>query len=171
MSKLKTKTLGFLAVGLLAGPLAANAAYLYTFSDDRATPTASMSVVSSNFLTVTGPIDFSSQTASGLTFVSAALTVCYGPATFMFLTAAYSSLTSCSIVYDPSEATLIYSTFAAVPRATGDFTATSFGGPLSLRYLRITQTPEITETPEPGTLALLGLGLAGLGLSRRRKAN
>jgi hypothetical protein len=44
------------------------------------------------------------------------------------------------------------------------------GNGLDFSHLTVFVRGERTEVPEPGTLALLGLGLVGFGLARRRKS-
>jgi hypothetical protein len=75
-------------------------------------------------------------------------------ASFTVTGAAFAGFTEAQI------ASAIFLRFLNVPLQAGS-------GGADVAVYGLTPTP----VPEPGTLALLGVGLAGLGLSRRRKAN
>jgi hypothetical protein len=59
----------------------------------------------------------------------------------------------------------------------GDYTDVAYytpnnasGGPAGLSHMSFYNSGDDFQVPEPGTMALLGLGLLGIGLARRRKA-
>lgn len=202
---MKTKILGLMAVGLLAGPMTANAVYVVSavetggavvFTGSGSLNTEAWRAPGSPTNRVGGLLPSGSD--PGLLLGSNAPVPVgdyyygsnfAGPTSFgMGTSFAYSSsgtgdYVGIAPVYTAlfvpfgyisgnplaGSSTFDASTFASLGLTTGvyvwtwgqDATADSF-------MLRI--GADATDVPEPGTLALFGLGFAGLGFMRRRKA-
>lgn len=158
---MKSKILGLLATVLLIGPTTAGA-ISFTFADDSlsvALPsTGYVDITFSGTLTFGAGEAFASAAGVGIPCLSGG-SPCLGVG---WIDSSSAGMADRFTVRVPSASALgVYSGIVSFWSNIGTDTGAV---PFTLEVF------DASAVPEPGTLALLGLGLAGLGWSRRRRA-